>query len=362
MQTTAGPSRSGLRGAVVLLVAVFFAWAIYGHRFDLNDTKYFKWGWQHVPSLRVYPLLLLGIPFFLGQYLYQRKPGLAWLSLALVMLSSLLVMYGFTYVQEDPPNAYRSAAPVENPADNGYYLDAALLVSKGVDIRQLLRNYPVYLNGFHGHVFNKPPLLVILNMICLEVMGVNSYAALTCGLVMGLLAMAAVAVTYFFIRYFTQDRDAAFFGASFFAFCPGLLLYFPQYDQMYPIFTAALAISWAVALRRNRFFYSAVFGITFALMLFTNYLLGVLMIFLIGYALLQWRTDPACTLKRIFAHGFFSIACFIAFYLLLRIFTGFDPIATFQTAWESPAGQARAISAAAFGLPHAAGHDSVGPV
>jgi hypothetical protein len=329
-------ARSGMQygrlcSAFVVFVAAFFIRAIYNHRYGLNDTGYFVWSWRHIAPLELFPILLLAIPFFLAQWLYKPKPALLAIPLLLLMLCSFLLMLEFCYLQSAPHSWRNIANFINNPADNGYIHEAVKIVARGQSIGQLLHEYPRYLPTAVGHVYNKPPGLVLLSIAFVRIFGVDYPASLACGIFIADLAALSVGAAFLFIRYFTANRDAAFYGASFMALCPGFLLYFPQFDQCYPLFTALLCVWWAVALKANSRILSACFGFLFAAVLFVTYLPAALVVFFAGCAAFA-NAEFDLPFRRIASHIAVAIAAFAAFYALLWLATGFDPIATFREA------------------------------
>ena len=91
---------------LVLAVAAFFAIAVHQHLFHVNSHYYYERTWQWIPSRTVYPILLpLGVPFFLAQVLYRRRPSGWWVGV--LMVSSLALMIGGACVQQNPPGFSR---------------------------------------------------------------------------------------------------------------------------------------------------------------------------------------------------------------------------------------------------------------
>src|SRR5271154_442071 len=71
ISSRASPAR--LRVAIVLVVAGFFAAAVYWHLLAVNNYYYYSWPWKWEPSEYVYPILLpMGIPLVAAQLLYPR--------------------------------------------------------------------------------------------------------------------------------------------------------------------------------------------------------------------------------------------------------------------------------------------------
>jgi hypothetical protein len=329
---TRGRRFFSFRVLVALAVAIFLTFALYWHCLYLNDTAYFMWGWHHLPERRLYPVALLAAPFFVGQWVFHRWPGAIGIALSLVMLSVFLLTVGYTVVQAEPPSLSRTVQLIDSPIDNGYMGAAIELVTQKQTVRQILGNYPHVMSAARGHATNKPPGPILFNYALLRLFGMSYGAALFSGLLIAMGTALSAGASFAFIAYFTGNRDAAFYGASFVALCPGPLLMYPQFDQCFPLFTAALTITWAQSLKKNSILLAALFGGLYAATLFVTYLPAVLVIFFAGFAWLKWRADRTIGLSQILTMGGVAVAVFFGSYLLLWMLTGFDPIETFKTA------------------------------
>jgi hypothetical protein len=204
------------------------------------------------------------------------------------------------------------------------------LKAAGLTVRQWLAKFPSLLPTFTNHPRIKPPGPILYNTFFVELFGAGKFSALFSGIGIGLLAVLTVPATYAFIRYFSGSRDAAFFGSSYLALCPCLLLIYPQLDQTYALFTVGLTLLWAAALTKNRPALSLAFGLLYAAAILVTYLPAVLVIFLGGFSLWKLATDRAFTLRRILGHAMIAAAGFLGFYVVLWLATQFNPIATFR--------------------------------
>lgn len=337
-QSSADPAyRSGLgaRAALLAVVTIFFAWALHGHRLGLINEKYFERSWRHLPGFSLYwQTVGLAIPFFLAQWLFHRRPEGVYTALALVTFSMLWIMVMYTTQQEHRPHSDTIEDLVTSRTANGYFEEAARLDASGLGVRRWLATYPQRVPSLVGHAKSKPPGPILFNFLVVRFFGDGRLAAKVAGLFMAGLAALAVPATYAFIVFFSKSARAGFFGAAFIALSPGLMLFYPQFDQFYPVLTVGLTISWALALRTNRLRYAAAHGILFGITTFITYLPCVLGLFLIGYTLLRWLERPGMSARRILLHVTVAVGCFVAFNLVLSLVTGFDPIATARACWQ----------------------------
>lgn len=236
-----------LRGkfSALMLVTCFFGVAVYFHLCHLNSHYYHTWTWRHLPGWPTY--LMFGaasVPFFAGQFLETRRTNAIPWALTLVMVSMFCFMLAGAAAQRSPPS-FDHIAAVQMSWDVGYFKDAERL--QGMTVHQWLARYPRLLGHFDLHPRTKPPGVLLYETAMIDLFGPERQAAMIAGLTEGFVATFSVLGTYAFIKSFTQDRRAAFFGASFFALCPGPVWFFPMFDQCYPIVTAAVTLLWATA-------------------------------------------------------------------------------------------------------------------
>jgi hypothetical protein len=322
--------------ALLLAAAAFFSWACYAHQFHLNDQHFMLWGWRHLPAQNVYSAAaLLSVPFFLGQWLYARQPNARLFALALVMLSAFALMIAFLAVQLNPPDLIAIEYAVNNLPNGGYLREGVMFRDSGLTPAQILHRYPEILPKLLGHAYNKPPGVGLLHMSLVTRFPTDSSLPTQIGLAIAIAAALTIPATYAFIKHFTQNPDAAFCGSSFLALCPSILLFFPTMDQIFPLATVMLTLLWSQALKKNRLILSAAFGLAFAATLFFTYLPAVLIIFLLGITLLQSRSNPNLKFSRLTTHASYAIASFAFFYFALWLTTGFNPIASFLSAWRT---------------------------
>lgn len=318
---------------LLLAAAAVLAWACYAHRFRLNDQRYMLWDWRHLPSLNTYgAAAALSVPFFLGQWLYAVRPSARGVALLLISLSTFALMIAFLIVQWVPPDFRAIGYAVTNISNGGYLAEGAMFQSSGLTPVEILRRYPQILPNVLGHAYNKPPGLGMIGMWIVGEFGLGPGTPTLVGLIIALIAAASVPAAYLFIAHFTGNRDAAFCGASFLALCPSILLFFPTSDQLFPPVTVLLTLLWSLAMQKNRLLISAAFGVALAITFFFAYLPAVLIVFLLGVTV---RARPKLEISRIALHAALAIACVAVLYFLFWLATGFDPIATFISAWKT---------------------------
>jgi hypothetical protein len=326
---------SPARSLICLAAAAAIVAAIWGHHFGLNGTDYHRWFWREAPGGWRYLLFaLLSLPFFTAQWLAHRQPQRRSLVLALIATTSASLMGAMIIVQRQPASLQGITHVIESPIHFGYFYDSQRLLEKGISPARTLAEYPQLSGAFSMHPRTKPPGPILLNLLVISLLGSQRSAELAIASLIGLGAALCVPAVYFFVSEFTAEPQAALAAASFFALCPGLLLMFPQFDQCFPLLTAALAIAWKRALARHSPYLAGQFGLIFALALLASYLPAVLVIFFAGYALML-RCQGQTTLRQAARLGVAAVICFAAFYTVLWLATAFNPIASFRACWAN---------------------------
>jgi hypothetical protein len=323
---------------------------VFLHVKGMNGPGYFPWEWRRLSPGRSFAwMLLAAIPFFVGQYLYFRAPRLVRTALLLVAMSTFSLELVCAGLQSSPFSLRRISDVVESVQATSYFTIAASLC-EGADARPLrewLREYWTLMPRFPGHGANKPPGPVLYYCFMTTRVGGHSTAALLGGLIVGLLAAAGVPLTFVMLRHLLGDPVAAFHGASFFGLCPGLIGFFPQWDQIYPLFTCGLVLFWSLALTTRAPLRNAVgFGVVLSLALMWSYSLLVLGLFLAGYTILIATQGGGLDriVRRMSACAGTGLAAVVVIYGLLWFLSGFDPIATFTTALHNQSRNLRLLA------------------
>ena len=278
---------------------------------------------------RLFPAMLAAAtPFFLAQYLHHRRSiGSFTVPLLALMLSTLALQLTAVGIQKKPFGFERITQRVMHPITTSYYTDATSFTS----LNDWLQSFPDSLMSYHTHSRNKPPGPILYYVFLQRIFGVTPQAAAAGGLLVAVLAALSIPACYTLIKLLTEgNREAAFFGASFLALCPGLLLFFPQFDQVYPILTCGLIGSWFLTLRRDRLVCSVAYGALLSIVFFVSYSLLVLGFSLALYAVFFVRERPWQNGVIAVKHVFVALGTFAGLYGVFWLFTGFDPVETFR--------------------------------
>ncbi len=219
----------------------------------------------------------------------------------------------------DPRGLSLVSRIVVSPATT-YFTDAARIHG----LLDWLRHFHQVPLGFHSQTH--PPGPILFYYFFLQLFG-SANGALVGGWTVGLLAAAGVLVMYPFAGLWTSDSRTRITACALYALIPALTLFFPEFDQVYPVFSMLLAIFWVKALATGEVAPALATGAVLFLASFSAYNLLALGAFLGYYALYWWLGKPG---GSIFKAAGLAIAVFAGLYLLLWAAVGYHPLEALQ--------------------------------
>jgi hypothetical protein len=321
--TDALPAASPIALAIVLAVGLAFAAGVYLKTPGLNGTWYWAWPYRDLGIARVLAWLALPmLPFALALREIERSDAaqsVAW-PIALLMLASFgLQLSGMLC---HPEGLEHLRAIVVSPIATSYYTDALKIDDLGA-----------WLANFHTatlakHSATHPPGPILWYWVWLRLFDAPT-AALVGGVALGALATLAIPIVYAFAGLWTDDRRARLVACAFYALVPATIVFFPEFDQAYPIFAMLAAIAWVRALRGARAA-AVAFGFVLFLETFFAYNLLAAGAFLAMYsAYFLWRERGSANAWRtLIAAMALGLAAFVACNGVVWLL-GFDPVRTF---------------------------------
>jgi hypothetical protein len=330
-----------LKLAILALLTIALAAGLLLKVNGLNGPEYWRWPWRHLATLRVFAAMFLAsLPVFAALAIVQRfgeraRPAIV---LPLLMLGMLAMQLAGAGVQHEP-FALRDgiARVIVSPSNTSYFYDAVRAAD--IPLGQFLRDYPHLMPQFTMHAQEKPPGPMLFFAAVVKVCGPSPEdqtaifrTATIAGLLIGVLATLNVPAVYALARTLGADRTAAFLSAAAMCLMPGLLLHFPMLDQLYPIISCALLITWVRAVEKASFTWAAGFGVVLAVATFVVYHFLVLGAFLAMYSLWFIPRDPRKNLLLLARLALVALAACALVDALLFATAGFDVITTFKTA------------------------------
>jgi hypothetical protein len=329
-----------LKLAAVAALTIVLAVLILKQVTGINGPDYWRWKWRVHRGLIPYLLLLAAIiPLLVAQWRFVPKPGSALPRIILLMATVLAFEITDRGLDMVPFDLTRLVSITEESGSTGYFTEAENFLASGQSTRQFLGDYARLMPTFSMHACNKPPGSILFYVPFLRLTHTEDAAAMWGALTIGLLATLGVPATYLFIRELTGDRAAAFHGATFFSLCPGLLLFIPEFDQIYPVFSCALLILWGKSLQTGNAWWAVALGLAFAAICFQAFTLLVLGVFVLGYALLTIYQIGKPALTTILRQSAIAAVTVFVSYGLLWLWSGYNPVEVFVVAIANQAKQ-----------------------
>jgi len=320
------PARPSQRAKLLILILAtgVLAVLIGAHVDGINGPSYWRWPWRVRRGFSPYLLLLaISLPLLVAQVRFSSQR--AFLGILLMMGTSLGLEIANRALDLQGFDLTRIATIIEEPGSIGYFTHAQELVARGGGLRQFLHDYESLMPSFTLHARNKPPGSILFYVPFLLCAPSENSAALSAGLCIALLATLSVPSTWWLVKELTRNRDAAFQAAGLMALCPGLVLFLPEFDQFYPVYSCALIVLWARALKTGRIGFAIGFGLVFAFVCFQTFNFLVLGVFLAGYAV--WFFSPAVVVRQ--AAAVFATIAIV--YGILWLWCDYNPISTLLT-------------------------------
>jgi len=324
------PRFAGAKLAFILVVAAIVVVLIALHTPGMNGPAYWKWEWRRLDALGVYTLLpLAAIPIFLAQWLDGASTRRRVISIMLLTVGTLTLRYASILVQTRPPSFQRIETVIRSDAATSYYTDALGLSRIGGwfgAYDQVLR-----LPGLHLHTISKPPGPVLFFSTLIYMFGDSALAIQIAAAIMGLLAALAVPATYLLLRRLTSNSEAALCGASFLALAPGFVLFFPMFDPIYILLSSGLIGFWDGALDDRSAAAAVAMGLVLALVCLVTFNVLVVGFFCAMYPIVVRRASAG----TVFRQAGVVLLTMAAALGGLWLVTGYNPIATFESAWHN---------------------------
>ncbi len=223
--------------AVVLLLAGLATAGLLMEVDLVNGPAYWKWPWRTLGFWRT--ALRMAPAFALVGWVIWR-PKASWGSLAALVLANGLLQG--TAMTAQSGSLHRVAEIVVSPMATNYYTEALKIESLGSWLAEFHRMRL----GVHSGTHPPGPILYYYGLI--HLVGPDA-APLTGGLLLGALGSLGVVVLYWFAGPWVSDERERMTACTMYALIPALVLFLPQFDQVYPIVAMVLLRTWMDGVR-----------------------------------------------------------------------------------------------------------------
>jgi len=319
--------------AAVLAVGIVFFLGVAFEVSPLNgsvDLTSWKWPWRNdIELLR--SIAFLFVPFLMIEIVLrkaeERAPTRPWMSIAVLTGANFLLQIMAMFAEPDGFGLLRRI--VESPLATSYYSDATRIAA----VATWLRNFDHATLAFHSATH--PPGPVLFYYLFFRLFGAP-LAAVIGGCTVGLLGSLGVAVAYAFAGLWTGDEREKLTVCALYALLPAITVFFPEFDQAYPILSMLLIFYWCRSLESGRAGLRAAvgFGCVLLVTLFFAYNLLAVGVFLAAYAVHWLRKKAWSRASAITVLQSAGAACGIcaAGYALLWLGAGYHPAGAFRRA------------------------------
>ena len=330
------------QAGVVLAVGLAFGLGVIYEWGPLNGfvslTKW-EWPWQDLGTIQMGLALLAPFLLILGvvwsvDRTASRVPMWFWL-VALVIANFCFQLFS---VLADPRGPERIMQIVSSADATSYFTDALTI--------QHLRDWLSHFDRatLHGHSVTHPAGPIVFYYVFVRLFGPD-VGALLGGCAVGLAASFGVVVMYHFAGLWASDKRVRLLASAFYALLPGLTVFFPELDQVYPIFSMLLILTFVKALSAFNAWYRyalALGAVLFAASFFAYNLLTI-GAFLLYYGLWWlWREDrTGAAVLTVIRTAAVSMVTAASLYLLLWATTGYNPPAALHHALAAQDATAR---------------------
>lgn len=303
---------------VVLLINMHYA--------PMNGPKYWEWKWR---SIGFFPALShLILPFMLYCYAFYSI-GRAYNLVILVLLTVSNFLLQLSGIMAEPLYSYKAIFHiVSNPITTSYYTDA-LKISD-------LNNWFEHFNSqqLELHSRTHPPGPILFYYATVKLFG-TYYGAFAGAIIIGALGSASVLFLYFFASLWGLESRTRLTICAYYALIPALVLFFPEFDQIYPLFAMLMLYLWHAVLNRSANYLLPFSVASFICIFFAYNLLTIGMpLALMSLYYVYSANDKTKALWRLSLHTTVAITVFAAFHYALYLATGHNSAIAFTKALQ----------------------------
>jgi len=325
--------------AIVLVIGLAYCVGVASHWGYLNGVEQLTdwvWAWRDLGIPRTASLLATPFALVAGVlWVAEREQSRSRLPALLGLLVAASFLFQLLGAEADPRGLALVRQIAASRGATSYFFDATRI---HVPLREWLAEF--HTAQLERHSQTHPAGPIVFYYAFLTVFG-PSVGALLGGCAVGLLGSAGVVVMYAFAGLWTADPGVRLTACAWYALLPAMTVFFPEFDQAYPIFSMLAILFWVRSLdaRRSTWTYALALGaVLFVATGFAYNLLviGAFLLYYAGYWLWreQWMRPAWIAMLR--TGGLSFLVC-IGLYVALWLAAGYDPIASFQHAMANQA-------------------------
>jgi len=329
---------TNLQASVVIAAGLAFCLGVTYHWGFLNGftrLTHYEWAWRDLGILKTAALLFApfaGIVWVLWRIEKEKSPAHPWLLLGLLALANFFLQA--LGMLADPRGFQLVGEIVASPKATSYFTDA-MAIQRPLE----------WLAHFHNaelglHSATHPPGPILFYYLFFKLLG--PYAgALIGGCAVGLIGSVGILVIYRFTVLWTADQRVRLTASGFYTLLPALTVFFPEFDQVYPILSMLLMLFWVQAVDTSQEISKYAFYTGAILFVSTFFAYNLLLVgaFMAYYGLYWlWRQKWTWPASALFLRtsGIVLGVC-AGLHAALWLASGYNPIASFGHAMSTQA-------------------------
>jgi hypothetical protein len=316
------------QAGVILAVGLAFGLGViyeWGPLNGLANITKWGWPWQDLGTIQMglallAPFLLIVLVLWNSDRATLRVPIWFWLA-ALTLAQFCLQLFS---VLADPRGAERILQIVSSADATSYFTDALNIHN----LREWMSNFQQA--SLTGHSKSHPAGPILFYWVFAMLLGKDAGAFLG-GIAVGFLASFGVVVMYHFAGLWARDRRVRLLASAFYALVPSFTVFFPEFDQIYPIFSMLMIFTFVKALNTASRWYAYALGMgaTVFLAAFFAYNLLTVGLFPVYYGIYWlWRErGDRAAIVNVLRIAALALTAAISLYVLLWSAAGYNAIA-----------------------------------
>lgn len=324
---------AALQLGVILAVGLAFGLGViyeWGQLNGLASLSKWGWPWQDLGTIQMglallAPFLLIVLVLWNSDRATLRVPAWFWIG-ALTLAQFCLQLFS---VLADPRGAERILQIVSSANATSYFTDALNIHN----LRDWMSNFQQA--SLTGHSKSHPAGPILFYWVFATLFGKDAGAFLG-GIAVGLIASFGVVAMYHFAGLWTTGRRGRLAASAFYALIPSFTVFFPEFDQIYPIFSMLIILTFVKALNTTSRWYAYALGMgaTVFLATFFAYNLLTIGVFPVYYSIYWiWRERGGrAAILNMLRIAAVALTAAISLYILLWAAVGYNAIAALDHA------------------------------
>ena len=285
-----------------------------------------EWNWRTPPLYSGYLVLLLfAIPNLIGLYWSLFKPDIpASAILAMFMLGLFVLQFAGIYL--DIFDLNRIEEIIQSPFATSYHTDALRIA----DLKDWLTTF--HTQELHLHSKTHPAGPILYHYLFITAFGQN-IAPMAIGMSIAFLASLGIPAIWKLSSIYTEDRKTRLLCAALYSMTPGLVLFFPEFDQVYMALASVMLYAWIRAIHgsHGHIFYSALLLFLATSFAYNPLVLGTYYVLAATYFLYR-SGDISTTLRWIGMVCIAHLLIIAGLYVLAFQAFGYNPLLAFISA------------------------------